>query len=48
MKRDFSDRLQKRLEQMKWPSRELHLADDLVAQWREDVELLLDLQTPYG
>ena len=47
MKRDFSDRLQKRLEQMKWPSRELYLADNLMAQWRDDVELLLDLQTPY-
>lgn len=48
MKGDFTNRLQKRLEQMKWPSRDLHLPDDLMAQWRDDVELLLDLQTPYG
>ncbi|KAI9929055.1 hypothetical protein ASPWEDRAFT_49283 [Aspergillus wentii DTO 134E9] len=46
MKGDFTNRLQKRLEQMKWPSRDLHLPDDLMAQWRGDVELLLDLQTP--
>lgn len=48
MKADFSGRLQKKLEQMKWPSKDLHLPDDLIAQWRADVELLLDLQTPYG
>ena len=48
MKGEFSGRLQKRLEQMKWPSRELHLPDDLTSQWMEDAELLLDLQTPYG
>ena len=48
MKRDFTSRLQKSLEQMKWPSKDLHLPEDLVAQWRSDVELLLDLQTPYG
>lgn len=48
IKRDFTSRLQKSLEQMKWPSKDLHLPEDLMAQWRSDVELLLDLQTPYG
>lgn len=48
MKRDFSGRLQKKLEQMKWPSKDLRLPDDLMTQWRSDVELLLDLQIPYG
>lgn len=48
MKGEFSGRLQKRLDQMRWPSKELHLPDDLTSQWREDAELLLDLQTPYG
>lgn len=47
MKGDFGGRLQKNLEQMNWPSKDLRLADDLMAKWRDDVELLLDLQTPY-
>lgn len=48
MKADFASRLQKRLEEMKWPSKDLHLREDVIVQWRSDVELLLDLQTPYG
>ncbi|KAE8335920.1 hypothetical protein BDV24DRAFT_155604 [Aspergillus arachidicola] len=46
MKTDFTKRLQGTLEEMKWPSKDLYLPDDLRAQWREYVELLLDLQTP--
>lgn len=48
MKSHFGSRLQKTLEQMKWPTRELNINDKLLAQWREDVGLLLDLQTPYA
>lgn len=48
MKGEYSGRLQKRLEQIKWPSKDLHLPGDLTSQWRDDAELLLDLQTPYG
>lgn len=48
MKRDFTGRLQKRLEQMKWSSKDLRLSEELMAQWRGDVELLLGLQTLYG
>lgn len=48
MKGVFSSRLQKILEQMKWPVKDLRLTDDLITQWKGDVELLLDLQSPYG
>jgi len=48
MKQDFTSRLQKNLEQMKWPSKDLQLSEDLLAQWRSNLELLLGLQTPYG
>lgn len=47
LKKFFSDRLQKTLESLKWPTRDLHITDQLLAQWRQDVELLIDLQTPY-
>lgn len=47
MKTEFTSRLQKTLEQMKWPSKELRLSEDVMAQWRSDVGLLLDLQMPY-
>ena len=47
MKKYFGDRLQKTLEEMKWPTRQLNLTDQLLAQWRQDVELLIDLQLPY-
>ncbi|KAF9891117.1 hypothetical protein FE257_005053 [Aspergillus nanangensis] len=46
MKADFTKRLQGTLEEMKWPSKELHFPNDLKAQWTDNVELLLDLQTP--
>ncbi|PWY84562.1 RINT-1 family protein [Aspergillus sclerotioniger CBS 115572] len=46
MKADFTRRLQGTMEQMKWPSKDLHFPDDLQNQWRENVELLLDLQKP--
>ncbi|KAJ5188606.1 hypothetical protein N7491_004926 [Penicillium cf. griseofulvum] len=46
MKKYFDDRLQKTLEEMKWPTRQLNLTDQLLAQWRQDVELLIDLQLP--
>ncbi|KAE8382602.1 TIP-1 family-domain-containing protein [Aspergillus bertholletiae] len=46
MKTDFTKRLQGTLEQMKWPAKDLYLPDNLRAQWRDSVELLLDLQTP--
>lgn len=48
MKRYFGDRLQKTLEEMKWPTRQLNITDQLLARWRQDVELLIDLQLPYG
>lgn len=47
MKKFFGDRLQNTLQDLKWPTRELNLSDQLLARWRQDVELLLDLQTPY-
>lgn len=46
MKANFIKRLQKTLEQMKWPVKDLHLTDSLVSQWKSDVELLLGLQIP--
>lgn len=46
MKANFTKRLQKTLEQMKWPVKDLHLTDSLVSQWKSDVELLLSLQIP--
>lgn len=47
MKTYFSDRLQKTLEELKWPTRQLNVTDQLLARWRQDVELLIDLQLPY-
>ncbi|RAL01653.1 RINT-1 family protein [Aspergillus ibericus CBS 121593] len=46
MKTDFTRRLQETMEKMKWPSKDLHFPDDLQAQWKENVALLLDLQKP--
>lgn len=48
MKKYFGDRLQKTLEDMKWPTRELNVTDQLLSRWKQDVELLIDLQLPYG
>jgi hypothetical protein len=47
MKKYFGDRLQKTLEELKWPTRQLNVTDQLLARWRHDVELLIDLQLPY-
>lgn len=33
---------------MGWPSKDFCLSEDLRTQWIENVELLLDLQTPYA
>jgi hypothetical protein len=46
MMESFSKRLQKTLEQMGWPSKDFRLPEDLRTQWIENVELLLNLQTP--
>ncbi|KAJ5158567.1 uncharacterized protein N7500_008218 [Penicillium coprophilum] len=46
MKKYFGDRLQKTLEEMNWPTKQLNLTDQILAQWRQDVELLIDLQLP--
>ncbi|PYI10176.1 RINT-1 family protein [Aspergillus sclerotiicarbonarius CBS 121057] len=46
MKTDFTRRLQETMEKMKWPPKDLHFPDDIQAQWKENVELLLDLQKP--
>ncbi|KAJ5799641.1 uncharacterized protein N7518_001709 [Penicillium psychrosexuale] len=46
MKKYFGDRLQKTLEDLKWPTRELNVTDQLLTRWRQDVELLIDLQLP--
>jgi hypothetical protein len=47
LKKFFGDRLQKTLEALKWPTRELNITEKLLAQWRDGVELLIDLQMPY-
>lgn len=47
MKEYFGNRLQKTLEELKWPTRQINITDQLLAQWRQDVELLIDLQLPY-
>lgn len=47
MKKYFGDRLQKTLEELKWPTRQLNITDQLLDRWRQDVELLIDLQLPY-
>jgi hypothetical protein len=46
MRKEYSGRLQKNLEKMKWPGRELVLTDIVTGEWREAVELLLELQKP--
>lgn len=43
----LSGRLQKALDKLKWPSRELVLNDAFVQEWVTSVDLLLDLQEPY-
>ncbi|KAJ5727499.1 hypothetical protein N7493_005319 [Penicillium malachiteum] len=46
LKKFFGDRLQETLSSLKWPTRELNITDKLLEQWRQDVEHLIDLQTP--
>ncbi|KAA8646227.1 hypothetical protein EYZ11_001481 [Aspergillus tanneri] len=46
MKSDFTRWLQETLEQVKWPSKDLNFPESLQIQWKENVELLLDLQIP--
>lgn len=48
MRKDFSERLRRTVDKMGWPGKELVLTDDLIEEWVEGVELLLDLQEPYG
>ena len=43
----LSGRLQKALDKLKWPSRELVLNDSFVQEWVTSVDLLIDLQEPY-
>lgn len=47
LRKDFSSRLQRVLEKMKWPGKDLVLTDGLIEEWAKSVELLLDLQEPY-
>jgi len=47
LKKYFETQLQKTLESMKWPTRDLNITDALLDQWRQEAELLIDLQTPY-
>lgn len=42
----FNDRLQKALDKLKWPSRELVLNEAFIQEWVTSVDLLLDLQEP--
>ncbi|KAJ5235570.1 uncharacterized protein N7469_004738 [Penicillium citrinum] len=46
LKKYFETQLQKTLESMKWPTRDLNITDALLDQWRQEAELLIDLQTP--
>ncbi|KAL2860473.1 TIP-1 family-domain-containing protein [Aspergillus pseudodeflectus] len=46
LKGEFTSQLQSTLEQIKWPSKDLDLSYGLRLQWKEHVELLLDLQIP--
>ena len=46
MKKDFDSDLQKTLDKLSWPSKELKLNSDLIAKWTNQVETLLELQEP--
>ena len=46
MRAAFGDGLEKTLERMHWPNKNLVLEDPVIEQWTEQVELLLDLQEP--
>ena len=47
MRKQFGSSFQKTIEKMKWPGKDLVLTDDLIQEWTDGVELLLDLQEPY-
>jgi hypothetical protein len=47
IKKRFGKSFQDTMEKIKWPSKELATTDELMREWREGVELLLDLQEPY-
>ena len=42
----FTDSFQRVLEKMKWPGKELNIGIDLINEWTDGVELLLELQEP--
>ncbi|KAK2754047.1 hypothetical protein FQN54_007216 [Arachnomyces sp. PD_36] len=46
MRKQFGSSFQKATEKMKWPSKDLVLSENLIQEWRNGVELLLDLQEP--
>ena len=46
MRKAFADDLEKTLEHMAWPDKNLRLEEPVLNQWREQVSLLLDLQEP--
>lgn len=46
LKEFFAHRLQESLDALKWPTRELKITEKVLAQWRQSVELLIDLQIP--
>jgi hypothetical protein len=44
--KEFTDSFKKVLEKMKWPGKELNIPIDLINEWADGVELLLELQEP--
>ncbi|OJD15073.1 hypothetical protein AJ78_04644 [Emergomyces pasteurianus Ep9510] len=46
MAKVFERNLENVLTRMKWPGKELNLSDDLINEWTDAVELLLELQEP--
>jgi RAD50-interacting protein 1 len=46
LKNGFESDLNKTLDEMNWPNKELKLTHGLVARWTDQVEALLDLQEP--
>jgi RAD50-interacting protein 1 len=46
LKKGFESDLNKTLDEMNWPNKELKLTGGLVARWTDQVETLLDLQEP--
>ncbi|OAX84246.1 hypothetical protein ACJ72_01386 [Emergomyces africanus] len=46
MAKVFEGNLEKILTKMKWPGKDLNVSDDLINEWTDAVELLLELQEP--